>query len=77
MTIPVLEPVVFIGSDLIEGESGLYFQDADSYFAGERWESGKNESDSGIDLEKHNQKPLYDFEHALDVLLAFSLPAGI
>jgi hypothetical protein len=38
--IPTMEPVVFIGRDLAEGDSGvLYFQDAGSHMAGVRFGS--------------------------------------
>jgi hypothetical protein len=41
MLIPVLEPLVFIGRDLCEGDSQqVYFQDAESYRQGIRFDSG-------------------------------------
>jgi hypothetical protein len=46
--VPMLQPYVFIGRDLSEGdEQQLYFQDANSYAAGIRFE---NALDEGVDI---------------------------
>ena len=46
--VPVLQPYVFIGRDLSEGdEQQLYFQDATSYAAGIRFETAL---DGGVDI---------------------------
>lgn len=46
--VPMLQPYVFIGRDLSEGdEQQLYFQDATSYIAGIRFETAL---DDGVDI---------------------------
>jgi hypothetical protein len=48
MLVPMLQPYVFIGRDLDEGdEQQVYFQDGTSYAAGVRFE---NALDDGVDI---------------------------
>jgi hypothetical protein len=77
MTIPDMQPFIFIGRNLDEGdEDYLYFQDAESYLDGVRYgdTTGK---DSEIEGEVHRVSSgtpfIYEFEKALDRLLYLSL----
>lgn len=75
MLIPTLEPIVFVGRDLEAGDQGvLYFQDLDSYRHGLRYEDAQEDIHGtfltgSVDQLGH----VFDFECALDVLLACSL----
>jgi hypothetical protein len=76
MTIPELEPLVFIGRNLDEGdEDYLYLQDADSYLAGLRYGDDTQNTDIEGDIHRvSSATPLvYEFERALDRLLYYSL----
>ena len=79
MLIPTLEPVVFIGRNLEpDDRDRFYFQDADSYRAGIRYHT----NDDPVEPDGPNDANFYcgaapghifDFEHALDLLLVCSL----
>lgn len=70
--VPTLEPLVFIGRDLEPGdEEQLYFQDYGSYRGGVRF--GTASSDGEAVFHTGRQKDVYDYEHALDVLLVCAL----
>jgi len=88
LLLPTLEPVVFVGRNLEQGESGrVYFQDLASYENGIRYETEPQEER----VEYVTQTPplldnasfytgsenelghVFTFEHALDQLLACSL----
>lgn len=76
LTIPDMQPFAFIGRNLRDGdEDHLYFQDAESYRAGVRYEDSTRKHD--IDVEVHrvaSDTPfVYEFEKALDRLLYLSL----
>ena len=89
MVVPELSAWVFIGSDLHRELPGLYFQDADSYLSGARRgddefvptfeaEQLPDGCRWGEDIQFEWQKPrqysdVYEFEGALDLLLACSL----
>ena len=74
MLIPELKPLVFIGRDREAGDSGtLYFQDADSYFAGARYESASGNEEIEFHTVDSNTPFVFEFECALDVLLWCSL----
>ena len=74
MSIPELRPVVFIGRNLEEGESGnLYFQDAASYVGGVRWESAMGDGDAEFHTVHETTPFVFEFERALDRLLYCSL----
>lgn len=71
MTIPDMQPVVFIGRNLkAADEDELYFQDADSYLAGVRYhdESGPD-WEGEIHCVSSGTPFVYEFEKALDRLL--------
>lgn len=71
LTVPCLEPVVYVGSDLEPGDSGqVYFQDYESYSSGARYErsvSGVHATFSSGDESEVSH--LFQLEHAVDVLL--------
>lgn len=75
MLVPFLEPVVFVGKDLNPGDEGiLCFQDAASYRSGVRHGSAKSGDGSKFYEQPSDQLGfIFDFEHALDLLLACSL----
>jgi hypothetical protein len=71
MLIPVIEPLVFIGRNLMPGDVvKLYFQDADSYGR------GLPHSDSRASLygqEETELNHIFEYERALDVLIRCSV----
>jgi hypothetical protein len=70
--VPTLEPLVFIGRDLDPGDEGkLYFQDYGSYRGGVRFETAS--PDHEAIFQTGREKGVYDYEHALDVLLVCAL----
>jgi hypothetical protein len=70
--VPTLEPLVFIGRDLDPGDEGkIYFQDYASYRGGVRFETASPD-DEAI-FQTGREKGVYDYEHALDVLLLCAL----
>jgi len=70
--VPILEPKVFIGRNLEpEDKDKLYFQDFASYRSGVRYDPASAE-DEGV-FETWVEKRVFEFERALDVLLACSL----
>jgi hypothetical protein len=87
--IPELVPLVFVGRNLDPEQRGLYFQDASSYIAGERydatdWESVNSEEDvprrihmgpvvSFETMPETEFATVLDFEQALDLLLGVSI----
>jgi hypothetical protein len=75
MHLPVVEPLVFIGKDLNPGDQSVfYFQDAPSYRRGIRYQSA-TDSDGAKFYEQPSDRLgfVFEFEHALDLLLACSL----
>jgi hypothetical protein len=79
MLIPTVEPIVFIGRDLAQGgpPGELYFQDAASYGRGVRHESAVDSDGSRFIVQPAEQVgPIFEFERALDLLLACSLRRG-
>lgn len=75
LLIPVMETLVFIGRDLDKGDRGiLYFQDAISYTAGERY--GDATAGGRINVSRlleQQTKHIFDFERALEQLMGCSL----
>jgi hypothetical protein len=84
--IPELVPLVFIGRDLRPGQPGLYFQDAASYVSGDRYDASTPIQATGsapIPSGKPGRRferwaeqrysSVYEFERALDELLACSI----
>jgi hypothetical protein len=75
MLIPALEPLVFVGMDLEAGDSGqVYFQDIDSYRRGVRYSEPTSNAEAKFLIgSKSELGHLFQYERALDVLLACSL----
>jgi hypothetical protein len=87
--IPELIPLVFVGHNLDAGEPGLYFQDVDSYLAGQRYtavdwasvgEAGDGPAADGSAREcsltvvpDTETVSVCEYDRALDQLLACSL----
>jgi hypothetical protein len=73
LLVPSMVPLVFIGRDLDEGDSGmLYFQDAASHVAGVRF--GSADQDEAEFHCVHVDTPfVYEYERALDRLLWCSM----
>jgi hypothetical protein len=70
--VPTLEPLVFIGKDLDPGDEGkLYFQDYDSYRGVVRF--GTATPDDEVIFHTGREKHVFDYERALDVLMACAL----
>lgn len=75
MLIPTMDTVVYLGENLEPGdENQVYFQDIDSFNRGVRYGS---EGDGDYALfqtgSKNELGHVFDYEHALDQLLACSL----
>ncbi len=67
--IPLLEPKVFIGRDLEEGDKDeFYFQDSVSYKNGSRFEAATRDDEAVF--ETGAEKHVFEYERALDVLMA-------
>lgn len=75
MLIPVLEPLVFVGMDFEFDDSGLvYFQDVDSYRRGVRYSEATSDGEAKFLIgSKSELGHLFQYERALDILLACSL----
>ena|SRR5215831_1406191 len=68
MLVPVMEPKVFIGRNLVpEGGDQAYFQDIDSYRRGVRFATAK-EDDEAV-FETGTEHHLFSYEHALEELM--------
>ena len=73
MHIPCLEPMVFIGRDLEPGDrSQVYFQDAESYREGVRWQDSTGPARIYFGSASETGH-VFHFEKALEGLLACSL----
>ena len=74
MLVPELRPLVFIGRDREVGDSGqLYFQDADSYMAGVRYDSISDDATAEFHTVHHDTPFVSEYEQALESLLRCSL----
>jgi hypothetical protein len=74
MLYPALEALIYIGRDLDNVDyDELYFQDADSYVKGARYQVTKAPHKARILLESAKQPWVFDYERALDLLMACSL----
>jgi len=73
LLIPTMEPVVFVGRDREPGDTDrFYFQDAESYREGIRYESADEEDDPTF-YTGAAPNHIFDYERALDCLLVCSL----
>jgi hypothetical protein len=74
LEIPEMRAFVFIGRNLQEGDSAvLYFQDAESYVSGVRYESATGDGDAEFHTVDEDTPFVYEFARALDRLLYCSL----
>jgi hypothetical protein len=73
LLIPTVEPLVFIGQDLEAEAPGMYFQDAQSYRDGLRYGSEEARSENATFYAQTDVKHIFDYERALDQMLACSL----
>jgi hypothetical protein len=74
MRAPELRPLVFVGRDREAGDSGLlYFQDAESYVAGVRYDSGSGDGSAEFHAVHHDTPFVSEYEQALESLLRCSL----
>jgi hypothetical protein len=73
MLIPALEPYVFVGKDLDPEETGLYFQDIDSYRRGTRFKTANESNPASFVLESETRLHLFEFESALEQLMKCAL----
>jgi hypothetical protein len=73
--VPEMRPVVFVGIDLTnDGQGQLYFQDYDSYHQGVRYSAPLAGEGGTFDVFlPADMGFVFDYEHALDVLLRCSL----
>ncbi len=77
MLVPVMETVVFIGRDLEAGDvDRVYFQDVESYESGVRKDDDSNEAARFYSGSKNEVNHIFDYEHAIDQLLACALRRG-
>lgn len=72
---PIMETIVFIGRDLdLEDKGKVYFQDYESYSHGIRFETFTKGDEAIFSCHVENElNGVYEFERALDQLMAFSL----
>jgi hypothetical protein len=75
MLVPIVQPVVYVGRNLDAGDSGqVYFQDADSYRNGIRFDSAGDDSQAdfytGSEMEINH---IFEYESALDELARCAL----
>jgi hypothetical protein len=75
LTIPHLEPVVFIGRNLDSGDEGaiLYFQDLESYQQGIRYHSKENNETVFQRGSESEFRYIFEYERALDELMKCAL----
>jgi hypothetical protein len=71
LLIPILEPLVFIGRELMLDDAGIvYFQDAESYRDGVRFESSSSDDISFVAQNENEVKHIFNYDDALEVLEA-------
>src|ERR1700750_2388117 len=76
LLVPSVEPLVFIGRDLESGSiDKWFFQDAESYRQGIRYNS-EDPDPPGTFYCGAEPKHIFDYEHALNLLLLCSLRRG-
>ena len=75
LLIPTMTTVVFVGRNLEEGdENQVYFQDIESYMSGVRYDTAAADNPAVFECGAENELGhVFDYEHALDQLLACSL----
>jgi hypothetical protein len=75
MLVPAMEPFVFVGKNLEEGDVGrVYFQDIDSHQNGVRYTTTTELAPATFYTGSEDELGhVFDYEHALEVLKACSL----
>lgn len=75
MLIPIMETWVFAGTGLHpeDADNHLYFQDVESYQQGIRFNSATSENACFQVATEKNINHIFEYEHALDVLMNCSL----
>ena len=75
LLVPHLYPLIFLGLDLDGGSRNMhYFQDFDSYRAGVRYGSHSEEESASFHIYQSNTgRPIFDYEHALRLLMRCGL----
>jgi len=75
LKVPVIETLVFIGIDLNQGDHGrVYFQTANSYQEGLRFELAAKKDMKSFRTQAENQlKHIFEFESALNEIMKCSL----
>ena len=74
MLVPEMRPLVFVGRDFEPEDDGiLYFQDAESYIAGVRYDSTGGHEDVEFHTVDEDTPLVCEFERALDSLLRCSI----
>jgi hypothetical protein len=75
LMIPILEPLVFIGRELMLDDAGVvYFQDAEAYRDGVKFESAQSDDDLSLVVQNESEiKHIFKYDKALDVLQACAL----
>ena len=74
MFVPVLEPLVFVGRNIARDDEGtLYFQDAESYRKGIRFESSESDEADFYAQREGETNHIFEYEQALDALLRCSI----
>lgn len=72
---PTMEPMVFVGRDLANGDDGqVYFQDLESHRQGIRFDDENADTPAKFYCgDKNELGHVFEYERALDVLMACSL----
>jgi len=74
MLVPVLEPLVFIGQNLVPNDVGtLYFQDAGSYWLGTRFDSARDDQSAFYAQGEDEIEHIFEYERALELLVDCSM----
>lgn len=75
MLVPTMETIVFIGRNLEKGDEGqVYFQDIESQRAGVSYDCESDDGPARFECgSEHELNHIFDYEHALEVLMRCSL----
>jgi hypothetical protein len=75
LLVPIVQPLVFVGRNLVEGDGDLlYFQDFESYSMGVRYASASDGDATAFQVRgPDDTKHIFEYERALDTLLKCSL----
>jgi len=75
MLVPIVQPVVFVGRNLVSGDEDLfYFQDFESYSMGSHEESASGSDPTAFNVRgRDDLKHIFEYERALESLMKCSL----